>query len=458
MSQTSEPGMLRCSNCRRMQEAKNHFYVIVLGNLDAGKSTTTGHFLYLLGEIDDERIERFENESREMMRETFKYAWVLDELKAEREQGLTIDLSRWNFESSRFSFTIIDAPGHRNFLKNLITGISEANIGFLVVDASPGGFEIGYEGATKEHLMLGDTFGLKQLIIGINKMDCCEYSESRYNEIQDELKYHLLEIGYHTQNIFFVPISGWFGDNLIERSIHMPWYHGRTLVEAFDSLNPPIRFVDRPLRLPVQDVYHVGGIGTVSVGRVATGTLREGMRIIFSPSGLESEVRSFEMRRGGLTEAFPGDQIGFHSPNIERDEVTPGEIVSDPLAHPAHSCDSFQGQMIIISHPGSIRNGYSSLLRIHTATVMTKWKNIDAKLHRRTGELIEENPLFVRSGDVCLVTLEPSKPLVVEEYSIFPPLGRFVMRDCRRTVAVGVVKSFDKTIEPLIGKGAKKKH
>jgi elongation factor 1-alpha len=442
----------------RRQE-RNHIKVIVIGCVNAGKSTTTGHLIYRLGGLENETIERYEKEARDMGRETFKYAWVLDELKAERERGLTIDLSRWNFDSLRSTFTIIDAPGHHNFVKNLITGISQGDAAFLLIDASYEAFEMS-ETRTKEHSMLGYIFGIKQLIIGINKMDRCEYSEFRYKKIKEEIFSHLLEIGYQSQNLFFIPISGLYGENIIERSAHMPWYNGLTLLEAFDALTPPIRLIDRPLRLSLQDVYKIGGIGTVPVGQVATGALRLGMQIIFSPSGLQSEVRSFETRSNGLTEAIPGDNIGFHSPHIEVHDIERGEVVSNPFDSPATICDSFEGLIFILSTPSPnhhITNEYSSILQIHNLKIETIWKQIETKIHRRTGNIIQQNPLFVRAGDACVVTFQPIKPIVVEKFSEFSSFGRFLIRDSlhHSVIAFGVVTSVHKM--EILGKGTKKK-
>src|ERR1700741_2774997 len=250
-----------------MAKNKTHVNVVVIGHVDSGKSTTTGHLIYKCGGIDKRTIEKFEKAAAELGKGSFKYAWVLDKLKAERERGITIDIALWKFETPKYSFTVIDAPGHRDFIKNMITGTSQADVAVLVIDSAPGGFEGGWaaEGQTKEHALLAFTLGVKQMIVALNKMDSCNYEEGRYNDIKEEVSNYLKKVGYKPAKINFVPISGWVGDNMIERSTNMKWYTGPILLEALDLVSPPKRPPDKPLRLPLQDVYKIGGIGTVPV-------------------------------------------------------------------------------------------------------------------------------------------------------------------------------------------------
>jgi len=384
---------------------------------------------------------------------------VLDNLKAERERGITIDIALWKFESPKFSFTVIDAPGHRDFIKNMITGTSQADVALLIIDSAPGGFEGGWaaEGQTKEHALLAFTLGVQQMIVGLNKMDACAYSESRYNDIKEEVSGYLKKVGYKPAKINFVPISGWVGDNMIERSPNMAWYKGPILLEALDLVTPPKRPTDKPLRLPLQDVYKIGGIGTVPVGRVETGILKPNMNVNFAPIGLVTEVKSVEMHHESLLEALPGDNVGFNCKNVAVKDIKRGYVCSNNAEDPAKGCESFLAQVIIMSHPGQIQNGYCPVLDCHTSHIATKFKNIDEKMDRRTGKTLETNPKFVKNGDACMVTLEPSKPMVVEAFADYPPLGRFAVRDMRQTVAVGVIKSVIKKEEAKKGAAAKKK-
>jgi len=434
-----------------------HVSLVVIGHVDAGKSTTTGHLIYKCGGIDKRTIEKFEKEAAEMGKSSFKYAWVLDNLKAERERGITIDIALWKFETPKFAFTVIDAPGHRDFIKNMITGTSQADVALLVIDSAPGGFEGGWaaEGQTREHALLAFTLGVQQMIVALNKMDSCQYSESRYNDIKEEVASYLKKVGYKPAKINFVPISGWVGDNMIDRSPAMAWYKGPILLEALDLVNPPKRPTDKPLRLPLQDVYKIGGIGTVPVGRVETGILKPNMMCCFGPIGLVTEVKSVEMHHEQLTQAVPGDNVGFNCKNVAVKDIKRGFVASDNKDDPAKGCESFIAQVIIMSHPGQIQNGYTPVLDCHTCHIATKFQNIDEKMDRRTGKTMEANPKFVKSGDACMVTMVPTKAMVVESFSEYPPLGRFAVRDMRQTVAVGVIKSVIKKDDAA--KGAKKK-
>jgi len=414
--------------------------------------------IYKCGGIDKRTIEKFEKEAAELGKASFKYAWVLDNLKAERERGITIDIALWKFETPKYSFTVIDAPGHRDFIKNMITGTSQADVAVLVIDSAPGGFEGGWatDGQTKEHALLAFTLGVAQMIVALNKMDSAAYSESRYNDIKEEVSSYLKKIGYKPAKMNFVPISGWVGDNMIDRSENMPWYKGPILLEALDLVKEPERPTDKPLRLPLQDVYKIGGIGTVPVGRVETGILKPAMVVQFGPIGLQTEVKSVEMHHEQLAQAVPGDNVGFNCKNVSVKDIKRGYVCSDAKQDPAMGAATFSAHVMIMSHPGQITNGYTPVFDCHTCHIATKFKNIDQKMDRRSGKVLEENPAFVKSGDACMVTCEPTKPMVVESFNDYAPLGRFAVRDMRQTVAVGVIKEVTKE-QPKDGKKGGKK-
>ena len=328
-----------------MGKEKVHMNLVVIGHVDAGKSTATGHLIYKCGGIDKRTIEKFEKEAAEMGKASFKYAWVLDKLKAERERGITIDIALWKFESPKSVFTIIDAPGHRDFIKNMITGTSQADAAILVIASAQGEFEAGYakEGQTREHALLAFTLGVKQMVVACNKMDAdsVKYSEERYEEIKKELSGYLKKVGYNVEKIRFVPISGWAGDNMIEKSDNMPWYKGPTLLEALDMLEAPVRPVEKPLRLPLQDVYKIGGIGTVPVGRVETGCLKAGMVVTFGPMAVTTEVKSVEMHHEIVEEAVPGDNVGFNVKNLSVKDIKRGYVASDSKNDPCKDTEMF---------------------------------------------------------------------------------------------------------------------
>jgi len=424
-----------------------HLNLIIIGHVDHGKSTTTGHMLYLAGAIDDRTIKAFEEEARKLGKETFKFAWVLDNLKEERERGLTIDLRFLKFETKKYYFTVIDAPGHRDFVKNMITGASQGDGAILFVSAKRGEFEagIGPGGQTREHAFLAFTLGVNQMVVAVNKMDdiSVNWSEERYNEIKNEVSRMLKMVGFKVEKIPFVPTSGWTGDNLVKPSEKMPWYKGPTLIEALDTFEVPPKPMDKPLRLPVQDVYSITGVGTVPVGRVETGVLKEGDEIIFMPANKKAEVKSIEMHHTRIPRAEPGDNVGFNVRGIARTDVRRGDVCGH-VTNPPTVAKEFIGQIIVIYHPTAIAAGYTPVLHYHTGQIACRFTELIKKIDPRSGQVVEEKPTFLKTGDSAIVRLEPLRPIAVEAYTEFPELGRFAVRDMGTTVAAGVVKEITK--------------
>ncbi len=424
------------------KQKKEHLNLVVIGHVDHGKSTLVGHLLLKLGMLDPKMVKEVEEAAKKAGKESEKFAWFLDRLKEERDRGVTIALTFMKFETPKYYWTIIDAPGHRDFVKNMITGASQADVALLVVSAKSGEFEAGMsrEGQTMEHIVLARTMGIDQMIVAISKMDITDppWSQERYNKVVDTLKKFMKSLGYKVDKIPFVPVSGWTGDNILEKSQNMPWYKGPTLVEALDATVPPPKPVDKPLRIPIQEVYSISGVGTVPVGRVETGKIRVGDKIVFMPPGVVGEVRSIEMHHEKLNEAIPGDNIGFNVRGISKNDIRRGDVAGH-LDNPPTVAEDFTARVYVVWHPTAIHMGYSPVIHAHTASVAARIIEIPGKLDPRTGKIAEKNPQFVKPGESAIVKFKPIKPMAIEKYQEIPQLGRFAMRDMGKTIGIGVI-------------------
>jgi len=423
---------------------KPHLNLIICGHVDHGKSTSMGHFLFDLGVVDQRMIEEFAKESEKTgAGDSFKYAWVLDQLKDERERGVTIDLAFQRFETPKYFYTLIDAPGHRDFIKNMITGASEADGAVLVVSAKKGEEDValGPGGQAREHAFLLRTLGVTQLAVSINKMDdqTVKYSEQRFNEAKQDVENLLKTVGYNISKINIIPVSGWTGENLVKKSTNMPWYKGPTLLEALDQFVEPPKPIDKPLRLPVQDVYTITGVGTVPVGRVETGKIKVGDSVMIMPEGLTAEVKSIETHHTAMQEAMAGDNIGFNLRGVAKSDFRRGSVLG-PTNNPPTIAKEFLAQIIVVFHPTAIAPGYTPVLHAHTAQVAATISEIVAKIDPRSGQPTEEKPKTIKTGDSAIVKITPLRPLVLETFKEYPELGRFALRDMGSTVAAGIVR------------------
>ncbi len=433
---------------------KPHLNLVIIGHVDHGKSTTMGHFMYKLGVVDERTIEEYAKESEKTgAGDTFKFAWVLDRLKEERERGVTIDLAFQKFETRKYFFTLIDAPGHRDFVKNMITGASEADAAILVVSAKTGETEAGLSegGQTREHAFLAKTLGVNQMIVVINKMDITTppYDKKRFEEVKAAVQKLLRLVGYRADKIPIIPVSGYKGDNLVEKSENMPWYDGPTLFEALDMLEVPPKPIDKPLRIPIQDVYSITGVGTVPVGRVETGVLKVGDKVVIMPPGITGEVKSIETHHTPIQKAEPGDNIGFNIRGVAKQDIRRGDVVGHPDAPPT-VVKEFVAQIIVVFHPTAIAAGYTPVMHAHTAQVAAQVKELISKIDPRTGQVIEDHPKSLKTGDAAIVKIRPVKPVCLETFKEFPELGRFALRDSGRTIAAGIVKEITETQEVKI--------
>jgi len=421
---------------------KPHLNLIVIGHVDHGKSTLVGRLLMDRGFIDEKTIKEAEEAAKKLGKDSEKYAFLLDRLKEERERGITINLTFMKFETKKYFFTIIDAPGHRDFVKNMITGASQADAAILAVSAKKGEFEAGMspEGQTREHLILAKTMGIDQIIVAVTKMDLTEppYDEKRYKEIVDTLTKFMKSFGFKMDKVKFVPVVSPTGENITRKSENMKWYTGPTLEEYLDALEMPPKPVDKPLRIPIQEVYSISGVGVVPVGRVETGVLKVGDKVVFMPVGKVAEVRSIETHHTKMDKAEPGDNIGFNVRGVEKKDIKRGDVAGSPNAPPTVA-DEFTARVVVIWHPTAISVGYTPVVHVHTASVACRISELVAKLDPKTGQEAEKNPQFLKMGEAGIVKFKPIKDLVVEKFNEFPPLGRFAMRDMGKTIGVGIV-------------------
>ena len=429
---------------------KPHLNMIVTGHIDNGKSTTMGHFLMDLGVVDERTIAAHGAESEKTGKgDTFKYAWVMDNIKDERERGITIDLAFQKFESAKYFFTLIDAPGHRDFIKNMITGASEADAAILVLSAKEGETDtaIAAGGQAREHAFLLKTLGVGQLIVAINKMDSVDYKEAAFKAAKEKGEKLVKSVGYKLENVPFIPVSGWKGDNLVKKSDAMTWYTGKTLLQAFDDFIIAEKPTGKPLRVPIQDVYTITGVGTVPVGRVETGVMKAGQKIIVMPSGALGEIKSIETHHTEMPTAEAGDNIGFNLRGIEKKDIKRGDVLGTPDA-PPKVAKEFKAQIIVIHHPTAIAPGYTPVMHCHTAQVAATITEFLQKINPATGAVEEENPKFLKVGDAAIVKIRPVRPTCVETFQEFPEMGRFALRDMGATIAAGIIKEITEEFKP----------
>jgi elongation factor 1-alpha len=417
---------------------KPHMNLVFIGHVDAGKSTTVGRVLYETGAVSEEKLRKLKDEASKVGKSTFEFAFVMDRLKEERERGLTIDLAYQGFNTQKYYYTIIDAPGHRDFVKNMITGASQADAAVLVVSCKDG-----VEPQTKEHVFLARTLGIKQLVVDINKMDAVNYEEGTFNKVVEDVKKLLASIGYDASQIVMIPTSAYNGDNITKKSDKTPWYKGPTLVDALDKFEAPKKPTDKPLRLPIQDVYTITGVGTVPVGRVETGVIKPGDKIVVMPSGATGEIKSIEMHHEQLQKAEPGDNIGFNVKGIEKKAMKRGDVIGHP-DNPPTVAQTFTAQVVVLQHPTAITKGYTPVIHCHTTQVSCIVEEIVEQKDPKTGQALKKNPDFIKTGDVALIKFKPTTPMVIENSKDFPQLGRFAIRDMGMTVAAGMVLEVEK--------------
>ncbi|MFA5796992.1 MAG: translation elongation factor EF-1 subunit alpha [Candidatus Woesearchaeota archaeon] len=427
-----------------MAKNKEHINLVFVGHVDHGKSTTVGRLLYDSGNVDEQAMRKLKDKAAELGKGGFEFAFVMDNLKEEQERGVTIDLAHKKFETDKYYFTIIDAPGHKDFVKNMITGASQADAAVLVCGAN----EIkGTEGITElppqtiEHARLTKILGVGQLIVAINKMDMQAYSQERYEGIKKAVSALLKASGWKVEDVAFVPLASLLGENIIKKSDKMPWYNGPTLLEAINNLKVPVKPTELPFRMPIQDVYNITGIGVVPVGRIESGILKVNDKVIAVPGregkGVPGEIKSIEMHHEQMKEANPGDNVGLSVRGFGKKDIARGDVIGLESNVPTVATE-FTAQIVILNHPSVITVGYTPVFHIHTAQIACTFTEIVKKLNPMTGEVLAEHPDFIKNGDAAIVKCKPTHPLVLETNKTIPQLSRFAIRDSGVTVAAGV--------------------
>ena len=419
-----------------MAQEKPNMNVVFVGHVDHGKSTCIGRLMYDAGTIPEQQMKKLKDEAERHGKVGFEFAFVMDRFKEERERGLTIGLAYKKLVTQKFQITVIDAPGHRDFVKNMITGASQAEAAFLVVAAKEG-----VQPQTKEHLWLLRTMGVEQLTVVVNKMDTVEYKEETFNKVKEELSNLLGSVGYKTDKITFIAASGLKGDNIAKKSENMGWYKGPTILEQFDKFDEPKKPTTLPMRMPIQDVYEITGIGTVPVGKIETGIMKVGQKVKILPGrsgkGVDGEIRSIEMHHEQLKEAPAGDNVGISIKGVGKKDIARGDVICE-AAKPATIASEFTAQIAVINHPSVIAKGYCPVFHVHTAQVPCQFIELQKKLDPKTGQVAQENPDFIKNGDVAIVKLKPIGNLVIEKQADNPHMARFAIRDAGATVAAGV--------------------
>lgn len=419
-------------------KSKSHLNIVFVGHVDHGKSTTVGRLLLDSGHIEQHVIDGNEKLAAELGKAGFGFAYVMDGLKEERERGITIDVAHKEFFTPKYYFTVIDAPGHRDFVKNMITGTSQADAAVLCVAADDG-----VNAQTKEHAFLARVLGVQQLIVNVNKMDISgvDYSQEKYDSVVTEVTGLLKMAGFKTDEIPFIPCAALAGDNVFNKSENMPWYNGMTLFEAIDNIEMPPKPTDRPLRLPIQDVYKISGIGTVPVGKIETGVLNVGKTVVFNPSQQTAEVKSIEMHHTNVEKAEPGDNVGFNVRGLAATDIRRGDVAGYTDNEPmfVRHDETFVGQIQLMDIPKAIGSGYTPVFHAHTSQVAVRF--VDLLENSKTKEA---NPPFLKTGDAALVRFMPTKPMAIEQMDAFPELARFAIRDMGKTVAAGVCMKVEK--------------
>ncbi len=448
-----------------VESGKKHISMVVCGHVDAGKSTTTGHLIFKLGGISSREMEKLQAEADAQGKSSFAFAYYMDRNKQEREKGVTIDCTTKEFYTDSYHYTIVDAPGHRDYIKNMITGAGCADVALLLVPAEAGGFEKAIargdhrsgeiQGQTRQHARLLGLLGVEQLIVGINKMDSCDWSEQRYNEIKEEINKMIKSAGFLPKRVPIIPYSGFKGENLVEKTDKMPWFKGweaniskdekvsgYTLYDALEKLaRPPKRNTEGKVRVPINGIYKIPGVGDVITGRVEQGILKPNDIIGIAPRNHKGlKVFSIEMHHKTYPEAGPGDNVGLNIKGLDKKNMPKvGDVIFVEKEGALKPVKSFKAQVVIQDHPGQLKIGFSPLIHVRTAKSSCRMSKIIWKMGKKTGEQKIENPDFMELGESGEVEFIPKQPIYLEDFSTSEGLGRIAVMDSNQLVMLGKV-------------------
>ncbi|MAG11046.1 translation elongation factor EF-1 subunit alpha [Candidatus Pacearchaeota archaeon] len=419
-----------------MAKEKPNMNVVFVGHVDAGKSTVVGQLLFQSGAVSEQEMKKLKEEAEKHGKVGFEFAYIMDKLRESRERGVTIDLSYKKIITNKWQITIIDAPGHRDFVKNMITGASQADSAYLVI-AAPAGVQP----QTTEHLWLLRTMGVKNLCVAVNKMDAVDYKEEKFTQVKEDVGKLLKGVGINAEQTTFIACSGLKGDNIKEKSKNMDWYKGPTIHEQLDLFPEPDSPKNLPMRMPCQDVYEITGIGTVPVGKIETGVMKIGQKVKVLPGrtgeGIEGEVKTIEMHHEQMQQADAGDNVGINIRGVGKKDIARGDVICDATT-PIPVVEEFEATITVINHPTVLAKGYTPVFHVHTAQVPCQFTELIAQINPATGEVIKENPDFLKNGDTAKVKIKPQGNLCLETNADNPFMSKFAVRDAGATVAAGM--------------------
>jgi len=424
-------------------DGRENINIIFIGHVDAGKSTIGGQLLFLTGQVDKRTLEKYEREAKEKNRETWYLSWALDTNLEERDKGKTVECGRASFDTESKHFVLLDAPGHKSFVPNMIGGAAQADVAVLVISARKGEFETGFErgGQTREHAMLAKTAGVKFLIVLVNKMDdsTVEWDEERYKEIISKLSPYLKKTGFKSTEITYLPCSGFTGANLKDRvdQKDCTWYSGPSFLEFLDNL-PDFKWCfDGPVKILISDRFR--DMGTVVMAKVESGTCKKGDTYTLMPNKQSCRVIGItgadELEKNSCR---AGENVKLKLSGAEEDEVVPGFI----LCEPSTLCSRgrlFDAQVVIMEHKSIICAGYKAILHIHNAVEEVSLVGLIATIDRKTGEKSKQRPRFIKQDSVAVARFRTENVICLETFANFAAMGRFTLRDEGRTIAIGKV-------------------